>query len=218
MSVNALSLGQALKGPLVTLYGHPVLGLDVNSEAAELTGTGLGFASIVGFRIGGLACTHLSRPVLIPLPGKGQPLERPECGFHPGEVLKWNLPGGTQLVALTPTHGEAGSLLQSLAASASHECECKGGPAGAGLAGSALQSPIVQEFNACVSVTIQNGQVCLNVPIFGSICIPIPLPFPNGTAAEACIDLCKRFGIPCGVKVTVSVLGQIVASKGFGCC
>lgn len=215
MSVTALSLSQALKGPFAILYGHPVLGLSIDSAKAELDGAALGLASIVAFRLGGLGCTHLPRALLIPLPGQGQPLEQAECGFQPGEVLKWTVPGSTSLVALTPAHGEASSLLPSLAAGASHECECTGGQPAAGLGAS---EAFAQEFSACVSVTISNGQVCLNVPVVGSVCIPIPVPFPDGTAADACIDLCKRFGIPCGAKVTVSVLGRVVASKGFGCC
>lgn len=215
MSVTALSLSQALKGPFVTLYGRPVLGLTIDSAKAELDGNALGLASIVAFRLGGLGCTHLPRALLIPLPGQGQPLEQAECGFQPGEVLKWNVSGNTSLVALTPAHGEASSLLPTLAAGTSHECECSGEQAAPG---SSVGYADAYEFNACVSVTVNNGQVCLNVPVAGSVCIPVPASFPNGTAAQACIDLCKRFGIPCGAKVTVSVLGQVIATKGFGCC
>ncbi|MDB5591511.1 hypothetical protein [Enterovirga sp.] len=70
----------------------------------------------------------------------------------------------------------------------------------------------------CISVTVQNGQVCLNLPLgLGSVCLPIPIPVPNGTAAQACLDICTKFGFPCGVEVTVSVAGQRVVSKHFGC-
>jgi hypothetical protein len=215
MSVAALPLKQALVGPFITLYGHPVLGVQIDSSQSELDGEGLGFASIVGFRLGGLGCTHLPRPVLIPLPGPGKPLEHPECGFQPGEILKWSVPAGSSLVALSSSQGEASTLLPSLAAGAAHDCECKGAPAALGAAGA---DAITQEFNACISVTVNNNQVCLDIPIYGKVCIPIPISLPSGTAAEACIDVCKKWGVPCGVKVTVSVLGRVVASKGFGCC
>lgn len=70
----------------------------------------------------------------------------------------------------------------------------------------------------CISVTVDNGQVCLNLPIVGSVCLPIPLPVPSGTAAQACLDVCTTWGIPTGVKVTISVLGQVVVQKTFGKC
>lgn len=70
----------------------------------------------------------------------------------------------------------------------------------------------------CISVTVQNGQVCLNLPLgIGKVCLPIPSWIPNGTAAQACLDICTKWGIPCGVEVTVSVAGQRIIQKGFGC-
>ncbi|WP_345907708.1 hypothetical protein [Sphingomonas sp. UBA4815] len=43
----------------------------------------------------------------------------------------------------------------------------------------------------CISVAVQNHQICLKLPLgFGSICLPIPTPFPDGTAAQACLDIC----------------------------
>lgn len=70
----------------------------------------------------------------------------------------------------------------------------------------------------CISVTVQNGQVCLNLPFgIGHVCLPIPSWIPNGTAAKACLDICTKWGIPCGVEVTVSVAGQVIVKKGFGC-
>ena len=70
----------------------------------------------------------------------------------------------------------------------------------------------------CISVTVQNGQVCLNLPLgIGNVCLPIPGWIPNGTAAQACLDICTKWGIPCGIEVTVSVAGQQIIQKGFGC-
>lgn len=218
MSTNTLTLAQALGGPVLTLYGHPVLGVSLDAAAAGLAtandAAAYGLASISGFRVGGQACVHLPHSVLLPLPGPGTPLSNAECGYHPGEVLKWTVPAGTRLSALTTHTDEAGALFGALARGGGKGCGCEGGGA-AVLASAAVSSTAL---DACVSVTINNGQVCLNVPIFGSVCIPIPLPIPSGTAAQACIDVCTKFGFPCGVKVTVSVLGQVVASKSFGCC
>ena len=70
----------------------------------------------------------------------------------------------------------------------------------------------------CISITVQNGQVCVNLPLgIGSVCLPVPSWIPNGTAAQACIDICTKWGIPCGVELTVSVAGQRIVQKNFGC-
>jgi hypothetical protein len=70
----------------------------------------------------------------------------------------------------------------------------------------------------CVSVTVENGQICLNLPIVGSKCLPVPNWCPNGTAAQACLSICYTWGIPTGVTATVSVAGNQVVSKSFGKC
>ncbi len=71
----------------------------------------------------------------------------------------------------------------------------------------------------CISVTVNNGQICVNLPFgFGSVCLPVPPIFPNGTAAQACIDICTTWGIPTGVKVTISIAGQVIVSKSIGRC
>lgn len=70
----------------------------------------------------------------------------------------------------------------------------------------------------CISVTVQNGQVCLNLPLgIGSVCLPVPSWVPDGKACQACLDICTKWGIPCGVQVTVTVAGQMIVQKGFGC-
>ncbi len=69
----------------------------------------------------------------------------------------------------------------------------------------------------CISVTVNNGQVCLNLPVVGSECFSVPSWVPNGTAVQACLDICTKWGIPCGVEVTVSLAGQKIFTKGFGC-
>jgi hypothetical protein len=72
----------------------------------------------------------------------------------------------------------------------------------------------------CVSVTVENNKVCVEIPVkkIGKKCITVPANFPNGTAAEACISICKKLGVPTGAKVTVKIAGIEVASATFGLC
>lgn len=82
----------------------------------------------------------------------------------------------------------------------------------------ALEDGTLKISAQCISVTVQNGQVCLNLPLgLGSVCLPIPAIFPNGTAAQACLDICTKWGIPCGVEVTVSIAGHVIVAKNYGC-
>jgi len=68
----------------------------------------------------------------------------------------------------------------------------------------------------CIGVVSQGNQVCLRLPIVGDLCVPIDLP--DGTAAEACVDICTHFGVPTGVCVKIRVLGNEVFSQCFGFC
>lgn len=71
----------------------------------------------------------------------------------------------------------------------------------------------------CISVTVENGKICLNLPLgIGKVCLPIPSSIPNGTAAQACLHICTTGPFPTGVKVTVTVAGITVVSKSFGRC
>jgi hypothetical protein len=72
----------------------------------------------------------------------------------------------------------------------------------------------------CISVTVNNHQVCLNLPkpISKSICLPIPKFIPNGAKLEACIGICYIWKIPSGVKVTVSFNGKVIVQKSWGKC
>ena len=73
------------------------------------------------------------------------------------------------------------------------------------------------EPSVCVSATVQGGQACINTPI-GNECIGVPSWVPNGTAASACLDVCTHFGVPTGVTVTLTALGQQIAQESFGFC
>lgn len=88
-----------------------------------------------------------------------------------------------------------------------------------GLKGSIADDGGLHIAAGCISVTVENGKICLNLPLgIGKVCLPIPSIIPNGTAAQACLSFCTRFGIPVGVKVTVSVAGIVVVQKSFGLC
>ncbi|MGY8769702.1 MAG: hypothetical protein ACKVH8_14890 [Pirellulales bacterium] len=67
-------------------------------------------------------------------------------------------------------------------------------------------------------ITIKNGKACLRVKYAGNVCINVPNSIPNGTVATADVDVCKEFGITCGVEVVIKVLGEKVASRSWGCC
>lgn len=70
----------------------------------------------------------------------------------------------------------------------------------------------------CISVTINNGKACLNLPLgIGSVCIPVPNIY-NGQVASACLSICTTWGIPTGVRVTVIVAGITIVSQSFGKC
>lgn len=71
----------------------------------------------------------------------------------------------------------------------------------------------------CIAVTVENGKICLSLPLgIGKVCLPIPASIPNGTAAQACLHICTTWGIPTGVKVTVSVAGVTIVQQSFGKC
>lgn len=71
----------------------------------------------------------------------------------------------------------------------------------------------------CIAVTVEDGKICLELPLgIGKYCLPIPSVFPDGTAAQACIHICTTWGIPTGVRVTVSIAGHVVIEKTFLKC
>lgn len=70
----------------------------------------------------------------------------------------------------------------------------------------------------CISVAVQNGKICLNLPLVGKVCLPIPKFVPNGKAVEVCFGVCTTWKVPTGVKVTVSLAGKVILTKSFGKC
>jgi hypothetical protein len=64
----------------------------------------------------------------------------------------------------------------------------------------------------CIGVTIKNGQVCLKLPMVGTVCLPVGLP--DGTAAQACISLICHWAISYP-RVSIRVGGIEVVAKSF---
>lgn len=97
----------------------------------------------------------------------------------------------------------------------------KDNPPSSSLVGGVLSDDGHLSFAAaqCISLTVEDNKVCLNLPFnIGQVCLPIPPFVPNGTAASACLDICTTWGIPTGIKVTVSALNRVVIRKSFGKC
>lgn len=71
----------------------------------------------------------------------------------------------------------------------------------------------------CVSIAVEGNKVCVNLPLgLGKICLPMPVTIPNGTLAQACIRVCTTWGIPTGVRLTISVGGVVILEKTFLKC
>ena len=84
--------------------------------------------------------------------------------------------------------------------------------------GAAVHSGQMSLSGGCISVTIENAKVCLNLPLgIGKVCIPVPLHF-DGQVAQACLHICTTIGIPTGVEVTISVAGTVIAKASYGKC
>ncbi|MGR0482955.1 MAG: hypothetical protein ACTFAL_16560 [Candidatus Electronema sp. V4] len=73
--------------------------------------------------------------------------------------------------------------------------------------------------NACVSVAVQNGKACLDLPIVGKQCIDVPSWVPNFSIIEACADICTTWGFPTGACVSAKLGGMSLgrACFGWGC-
>jgi hypothetical protein len=82
---------------------------------------------------------------------------------------------------------------------------------------SALQRVEAMRLSACVGATYSNGKVCFNVPIFGDVCVSVPLSVPVHADLKACVETCGIF--PTGVKGTIYLNGTAVWSgRVIGSC
>jgi hypothetical protein len=66
----------------------------------------------------------------------------------------------------------------------------------------------------CIQIAVQDGELCLKLPVVGDVCVDIPDFIPDGTVVEACMVL----SFPACVTLTVKALGQTVVNQEFGIC
>jgi hypothetical protein len=150
--------------------------------------------SILGAKVFG-ACIKYDQPIFLILPGDG--IKATDCDWDKVDgVMEWSVSRDTTILALSPLVGEAAEILSI--------------------------STEIETLAECISVTIENGKACLEVPVVGKQCLNVPEWVPNGTVAEACIDACKsgwgRFKVITGAKVFIKVAGVTVTEQKFGKC
>lgn len=64
----------------------------------------------------------------------------------------------------------------------------------------------------CAGASVSGNQVCFEAPVFGRICVPLPIPIPVGASVKACGETCGSF-IPTGLKVTIYINNAPVYTK-----
>lgn len=70
----------------------------------------------------------------------------------------------------------------------------------------------------CVSVKVEDGKICVDLPLVGKYCLPVPSWIPSGAELKACVSLCTTWGLPTGVKLTVSFNDNVIFTKSFLKC
>jgi hypothetical protein len=90
-------------------------------------------------------------------------------------------------------------------------------------ADSLVASPAASELLSvgaeCISVSTQGNQVCINLPLgFGQHCFSLPITVPSGSVGQACLSICTKFGLPTGVRITITFAGVTVINQAFGLC
>jgi hypothetical protein len=69
----------------------------------------------------------------------------------------------------------------------------------------------------CLGVIIRNRRVCLRIPVVNrNICLRLPINIPDGTVAEACLDICHFWSVPSGACVEIRVAGRRILRQCFG--
>jgi hypothetical protein len=69
----------------------------------------------------------------------------------------------------------------------------------------AEQGILALDISACVSASLNNGQICFNFPVVGNICFPVPVHLPVDASLKVCGEVCVKLIVPTGVKVTLYV-------------
>src|SRR4051794_40072699 len=81
----------------------------------------------------------------------------------------------------------------------------------------ALKSGTASFRAQCLEIVSQGNQVCLRLP-FGLPPLCVPIDLPDGTAVQACLDICTHWGIPTGVCVSLTVAGNQIFRQCFLWC
>ena len=84
--------------------------------------------------------------------------------------------------------------------------------------GGGMQEGTMEIMAQCISVTTANHKICISLPVVGKRCLTVPVNIPNGKVGKACLSICTKFGIPTGVKVSVTIGGVTVIRQSFGIC
>lgn len=84
--------------------------------------------------------------------------------------------------------------------------------------GGGMQEGTMQIMAQCISVTTANRKICISLPVVGKRCLTVPVNIPNGSVGKACLSICTKFGIPTGVRVSVTIGGVTVVRQSFGLC
>ena len=70
----------------------------------------------------------------------------------------------------------------------------------------------------CIGARVQNGRVCVTLPVVGERCITLPISLPNFTLIRACISACTHYWVPTGACVSLTGPGGLNFRRCFGWC
>ncbi|MCS6595212.1 hypothetical protein [Bacillus cereus] len=71
----------------------------------------------------------------------------------------------------------------------------------------------------CASAYVDtNGKVCAQLPVVGKKCLSTGIHLPVGARVDACVDVCKKFGVPTGACLTLKFNGHKIARQCYGIC
>lgn len=162
-SGKSITLGEALSSHgLFVLYGNTIADLPANGFGRVASPSLTHFAKIRAYRIGEF-CVRLPQPVLMLVPGAGQPPEEGDSCARPGEST-WEMLASDRSLALSSSMGTISDLLDDISTRGID-------------GGLQLENPRIQNGQACVDV-----HAWAKIEIFGAkvdfdqrfpVCIPL---------------------------------------------
>ena len=129
---------------LVTVYGKLVSPFATEAVTTQGAGIyniklGLNIVSVYGYKAFG-HCGTFPHQLTLVVVGDGE--EATNCGWDEHEsVRQWTLGPDDYVLAMAPTVGKIGDILTG--------------------------ETVIEPLAICASVTVENGQVCLNLPVVG---------------------------------------------------